>query len=93
MNLPDVRSRTGALAGGALVALGALTACGGSVDDDGPEKRDFALTGGELTIKRNSGDLEVRPADVDQVEVTRWFSGWSPSEASPRRPGNSTAPN
>ncbi|MCC2267375.1 DUF4097 domain-containing protein [Streptomyces sp. CT1-17] len=84
MNLPDARFRAGALAGGALVALGALTACGGSVDDDGPEKRDFALTGGELTIKRNSGDLEVRPADVDQVEVTRWFSGWSAVGGKPK---------
>lgn len=62
------------LAGTALVAL-TLTACA-SADDAEPETTSFGLTSEHLTItKESGGDIELRPADVDDVEVTRWFAG------------------
>lgn len=71
-------TRTLFAAGGALLALVALTGCsGGSSDDAEPEDRSFPLAGDQLTIAKDSGDLDVRPADVEEVEVTRWFSGGS----------------
>ncbi|MFE3737101.1 DUF4097 family beta strand repeat-containing protein [Streptomyces sp. NPDC059096] len=71
-------SRTSILAGGALLALVAVTGCSESAGDENtPEKRSFGPVGDQLTIARSNGDLTVKPADVDEVEVTRWFSGWS----------------
>lgn len=81
----NFRFRTCVLVGGALVASVAVVGCGGSADDDdGPQQRAFALAGDQLTISRSSGDLEVRPADVDKVEVKRWFSGWSAAGGKPK---------
>ncbi|MFE3828476.1 DUF4097 family beta strand repeat-containing protein [Streptomyces sp. NPDC059092] len=75
---PNRIFRTSILAGGALLALVAVTGCGESTGDDNtPEKRSFGPVGDQLTISRSNGDLTVKPADVDEVEVTRWFSGWS----------------
>ncbi|TSI11274.1 DUF4097 family beta strand repeat-containing protein [Brevibacterium aurantiacum] len=65
------------------VTLAALTlpACG-SVDNADPETASFAVAGDHLTIiKESSGNIELYPDDVDEVEVTRWFSG-HPGEAS-----------
>lgn len=62
-------------AGVALLALAGLAGCGSVPNDGEPEERGFALAGAHLTIDKDTGDLEVRPADVDEVEVTRWFSG------------------
>ncbi|GHJ25617.1 lipoprotein [Streptomyces hygroscopicus subsp. sporocinereus] len=85
MTTDNPRLRTCVLAGGVLAALVAVTGCGGSADDkDGPAKRDFSLAGDQLTISRNKGDLKVRSADVDKVEVTRWFSGWSAVGGKPK---------
>jgi hypothetical protein len=57
-----------------LVASGA--ACGASAGDDKePEHRSFALHGRTLTVDSDDSALELVPADVDKVEVTRWFSG------------------
>ncbi|MEV6166241.1 DUF4097 family beta strand repeat-containing protein [Streptomyces sp. NPDC052052] len=71
------------LAGAVLVVLaavgaGAVVGFWGSVDDkSAPVQRTFEVGGDRLTISRSNGDLDVRPADVDEVEVKRWFSGWS----------------
>lgn len=72
MSYPAVRHALAAVV--VVTSLGALTACG-SVDDAEPERTSFALTGSSLTIRKDSGDLKVRPADVEEVEVTRWFTG------------------
>ncbi len=45
--------------------------------DAGPEKRGFGPAGDRLTISSGSGELTVRPSDVDEIEVKRWFTGWS----------------
>jgi hypothetical protein len=64
-------------AAAALLALAALTGCGASADDARPERRSFGPVGDHLTIEKDSGDLDVRPADVRDVQVTRRFDRWS----------------
>lgn len=75
------RTRILLVGAGALLvlalSLAVLVVSGGSVDDEGPEKRSFHPTGDRLTISKNDGDIDVRPADVDEIEVTRRFSGWA----------------
>ncbi|WP_165966881.1 DUF4097 family beta strand repeat-containing protein [Actinomadura sp. 7K507] len=69
--------RSLALAAGALLALAPLTGCGASADDARPEKRSFGPVGDRLTIVKDEGDLDVRPGDVDRVQVTRRFDRWA----------------
>ncbi|WP_246113401.1 DUF4097 family beta strand repeat-containing protein [Streptomyces montanus] len=61
----------------AVAAVTLLAAgCGASAgDDDEPEQRSFALSGRTLTVDSDDSALELVPADVDKVEVTRWFEG------------------
>ncbi|GAA4091727.1 DUF4097 family beta strand repeat-containing protein [Actinomadura miaoliensis] len=66
-----------ALTVGALLALAPLTGCGASADDVEPERRAFGPVGGRLTITKDRGDLDLRPADVDEIQVTRWFDRWA----------------
>ncbi|MFI6517775.1 DUF4097 family beta strand repeat-containing protein [Spirillospora sp. NPDC050679] len=61
----------------ALIALASLTGCGASADDAPPDKRDFGPAGSRLTIAKDQGDLDIRPADVRSVQVTRRFDRWS----------------
>ncbi|PSK89619.1 putative adhesin [Murinocardiopsis flavida] len=63
--------------GGTLLALATLAACGGPAEDAAPEERGFGPVGPRLTIAVGSGELDVRPADVDEVTVRRWFTAWS----------------
>lgn len=59
------------------IAIAALTlpACG-SIDNAGSKTASFAVADDHLTISEKSGgDIELHPGDVDEVEVTRWFSG------------------
>lgn len=65
------------VAGAGAVAVGVLaTGCGaGAGDDKDPEKRSFALSGRTLTVDSDDSALELVPADVDKVQVTRWFEG------------------
>ncbi|WP_455356285.1 DUF4097 family beta strand repeat-containing protein [Streptomyces sp. SYSU K217416] len=75
-----LRTRTLLAAGGALVAALVVTGCGsGSAvsDDKEPETRAFALSGTTLTVDSDGSDIEIAPADVKELEVTRWFSGWT----------------
>lgn len=73
------RSRPRALVasgGAALVAL-ALTGCGSADVEDAPaEHRSFALSGKTLTIESGGTTVELVPADVRKVEVTRRVDGW-----------------
>ncbi|UVI36108.1 DUF4097 family beta strand repeat-containing protein [Brevibacterium spongiae] len=60
---------------GFLVALG-LSACGPSLDQVDPEGHSFPISGDDLgIIMESGGDIELRPGDVEAVEVTRWFTG------------------
>ncbi|WP_176611625.1 DUF4097 family beta strand repeat-containing protein [Actinomadura sp. WMMB 499] len=63
------------LTSAALLLLASLTGCGASADDASPERRDFPA-GSRLTITKDEGDLDIRPADVENVQVTRWFDRW-----------------
>jgi Putative adhesin len=71
-------------AGGALVVLAATAGCAKAGHDTTPDHRGFALTGKTLVVSAHDTDVEIRPADVREVEVTRWFSGWSVLGASPK---------
>ena len=58
------------------VALMCLTGCvTKDVDDVPPESRRFEVAGDHVTITGDSGQVDLTPADVDDVEVTRWFTG------------------
>ncbi|MER5971380.1 DUF4097 family beta strand repeat-containing protein [Streptomyces sp. NPDC002055] len=67
-----------ALSGALLLAV-AATGCGSAdaADDKTPERRDFALRGHALTVVAENTDVELVPADVEKIEVTRWFNGWT----------------
>ncbi|WP_286257055.1 DUF4097 family beta strand repeat-containing protein [Streptomyces graminofaciens] len=65
-----------ALAGLAVAVLASVAACGADAKEDkDPEHRSFALQGRTLTVDSDDSALELVPADVDEVEVTRWFEG------------------
>ncbi|UJP10708.1 DUF4097 domain-containing protein [Microbacterium sp. KUDC0406] len=58
-----------------LLTAVTLTACSSATDVD-PERASFAIDGEEVTISmESSGDISLRPGDVDEIEVTRWFTG------------------
>lgn len=62
---------------GAVLALAALSGCGASAADADPERRSFGPVPERLTIAVDGGALDVRPARVDEVEVTRRFARWA----------------
>jgi hypothetical protein len=71
-------SHTGtvAVAGLAVALMASVAACGADAGDDRePEHRAFALEGRTLTVDSDDSALELVAADVDEVEVTRWFEG------------------
>ncbi|MEU8676163.1 DUF4097 family beta strand repeat-containing protein [Streptomyces sp. NPDC048560] len=73
------RTLTSALGatGGVLVLVAALSGCGSTDVDDAPvERKSFALDGKALTIDSENSSVELVPADVRRVEVTRRFDGW-----------------
>ncbi|MFD3456727.1 DUF4097 family beta strand repeat-containing protein [Streptomyces sp. NPDC058691] len=76
--------RTLTAAAGAVALAMTASACADASDDTRPEKRDFALAGTRLTIDAADSSVVVRPADVKDVEVTRWFDGWSVLGDSPK---------
>ncbi|WP_329623705.1 DUF4097 domain-containing protein [Streptomyces sp. NBC_01255] len=64
-------------AGGVLVALFALSACGTADAGEAPvEKKTFAFDGGALVVDSDNSELVVTPADVDDVLVERQVDGW-----------------
>ncbi|TDC55288.1 hypothetical protein E1281_13205 [Actinomadura sp. KC345] len=65
------------LAAGTPLLLASLTGCGASADDAAAEQRDFGPAGTRLTITKDQGDLDIRPADVKNVQVTRRFDRWA----------------
>lgn len=77
-------TRTLAGAGAALLALASVSGCAHADRDHHPDKRDFALSGKQLTVVAQDATVELQPADVDKVEVTRWFHGWAVLGTTPR---------
>ncbi|WP_058044603.1 DUF4097 family beta strand repeat-containing protein [Streptomyces roseifaciens] len=79
---PRSRARSAArfslVTAGVLAAGAALAGCGSAdASEAKPESKTFALAGKELTVESDNSALEIVPADVKGVEVTRWFSGWT----------------
>ncbi|MFI6056710.1 DUF4097 family beta strand repeat-containing protein [Streptomyces sp. NPDC051286] len=71
------RRRALVASGGAVLVALALTGCGSANVDDAPaEHRSFALSGKTLTIESGGTTVELVPADVRKVEVTRRVDGW-----------------
>lgn len=74
-----MRIRTSALvaAGGTVLLVAALSGCGTTDVEDAPvEHKSFAYSGKALTIDAENSTVEVVPADVKDVEVTRRVDGW-----------------
>ncbi|GGX71765.1 DUF4097 family beta strand repeat-containing protein [Streptomyces hiroshimensis] len=79
---PRSRARSAArislVTAGVLAAGAALAGCGSAdASEAKPEHKAFALAGKELTVESDNSALEIAPADVKDVQVTRWFSGWT----------------
>ncbi|WP_405618471.1 DUF4097 domain-containing protein [Streptomyces sp. NBC_01511] len=71
------RARTLVAAGGAALAVVAVSGCGSADADEAPtEKRSFAFSGKTLTIASANSSIELVPADVKDIEVTRQVDGW-----------------
>ncbi|MGW1404995.1 DUF4097 family beta strand repeat-containing protein [Streptomyces sp. NPDC002403] len=72
-----VRTRTLIASGGAVLLALVLTGCGSTDVSGAPaEHKSFALSGKTLTIHSGQSSLELVPADVQKVEVTRRVDGW-----------------
>ncbi|MFH8474911.1 DUF4097 family beta strand repeat-containing protein [Streptomyces sp. NPDC018000] len=72
-----LRIRTLFASVGAVLLGLALTGCGSTDPGDAPaEHKSFALSGKTLTIYSGQTSLELVPADVRKVEVTRRVDGW-----------------
>ncbi|MEU6014460.1 DUF4097 family beta strand repeat-containing protein [Streptomyces sp. NPDC047515] len=72
-----LRTRTLIASGGAVLLGLVLTGCGSTDSADAPaEHKSFALSGKTLTIRSAHTSLELVPADVRKVEVTRRVDGW-----------------
>ncbi|MFB6980172.1 DUF4097 family beta strand repeat-containing protein [Streptomyces scopuliridis] len=71
------RSRTLLAAGGAVLIALAVSGCGGADVSDAPvESTSFPFTGKTLTVDTGNAAVELVPADVKDVEVTRQVDGW-----------------
>ncbi|GGV78032.1 lipoprotein [Streptomyces gelaticus] len=72
-----VRTRTLVASGGAVLLALVLSGCGSTDVSDAPaQHKSFALSGKTLTIRSGQSSLELVPADVQKVEVTRRVDGW-----------------
>jgi hypothetical protein len=71
-----LRTRTLLAAGGAVLVSVAVTGCGADAGDAKAEHKSFALSGKTLTIDSDNSQIELVPADVKDVEVTRRVDGW-----------------
>ncbi|MFI9647781.1 DUF4097 family beta strand repeat-containing protein [Streptomyces sp. NPDC052040] len=79
------RARAVALAALAVTVVATVGACGNDAGDDPhPDHRSFALRGHTLTVDTDYSTVEIVPADVQKVEVTRWFRGTVMAGGEPR---------
>lgn len=67
-----------ALAGAAvLVGVLGVHGCGSADANEAPvERKAFAFGGKALTVDADGSALEIVPADIDDVQVTRQVDGW-----------------
>ncbi|MEW1724258.1 DUF4097 family beta strand repeat-containing protein [Streptomyces sp. NPDC093109] len=63
-------------AGGALAAVLFVSGCGSDPSDAPVEKKSFAFEGKTLTIDTSNAEIDLVPADVTSVDVTRQIDGW-----------------
>ncbi|MFD7968898.1 DUF4097 family beta strand repeat-containing protein [Streptomyces clavifer] len=72
------RTRTHALVttGATALLLVALSGCGSGTDGAPAEQKSFPYSGKALTIDSGNSRVDVVPADVKQIEVTRRVDGW-----------------
>ncbi|AXG77628.1 DUF4097 family beta strand repeat-containing protein [Streptomyces paludis] len=63
-------------AGGALVAALVVSGCGSDPSGAPEEKKSFAFEGKTLTIDAENAEIDLVPADVTSVDVTRQVDGW-----------------
>ncbi|MEU2250297.1 DUF4097 family beta strand repeat-containing protein [Streptomyces sp. NPDC019224] len=73
-----IRNRSALMAfGGTVLLVAALSGCGSTDVEDAPvEHKSFAYEGKALTIEAENSVVEVVPADVEEIEVTRRVDGW-----------------
>ncbi|MFJ3707277.1 MULTISPECIES: DUF4097 family beta strand repeat-containing protein [unclassified Streptomyces] len=71
-----LRTRTLFAAGGAVLVSVALTGCGADASSAPVEHKSFPLSGKTLTIESDNSTIELVPADVKKVEVSRRVDGW-----------------
>ncbi|MFE2633518.1 DUF4097 family beta strand repeat-containing protein [Streptomyces scopuliridis] len=71
------RSRTLLAAGAAVLISLAVSGCGSADASDAPvETKSFPFEGKTLTVDTGNAAVELVPADVKDVEVTRQVDGW-----------------
>ncbi|MFD3522869.1 DUF4097 family beta strand repeat-containing protein [Streptomyces sp. NPDC058653] len=74
---PARRGRTLLVAGGAVLAVVVVGGCGSADADEAEvEARSFAYSGKTLTIASDNSSIDLVPADVEDIEVTRQVDGW-----------------
>ncbi|MFB7374958.1 DUF4097 family beta strand repeat-containing protein [Streptomyces sp. NPDC056222] len=63
--------------GGALVVALGVSGCGSADVDAAPvERKNFAFSGDALTVDADNSALEIVPADIEDVRVSRQVDGW-----------------
>lgn len=71
------RSRMLLASSGALAVVLGVGGCGSADVDGAPvERKSFAFSGDTLTVSSGNSDLEIVPADIEDVRVTRQVDGW-----------------
>ncbi|WP_137989518.1 DUF4097 family beta strand repeat-containing protein [Streptomyces vilmorinianum] len=71
------RIRTLLAAGGAVVVVLGVGGCGSTDAAGAPvEEKSFAFSAGTLTVDSDNSELEIVPADIKDVRVSRQVEGW-----------------
>ncbi|MFD7321073.1 DUF4097 family beta strand repeat-containing protein [Streptomyces sp. NPDC059875] len=71
------RIRTLLAVGGAVVVALSVSGCGSADVEGAPvEEKSFAFSGESLTVDSDNSTLEIVPADIKDVRVSRQVDGW-----------------
>ncbi|MEU1214281.1 DUF4097 family beta strand repeat-containing protein [Streptomyces sp. NPDC005790] len=77
MTIRTRRTRALVAAAGTVLLVAGLSGCGSADAEDAPaEHKSFAFSGKALSIDAENSTLDLVPADVEQIEVTRRVDGW-----------------
>ncbi|MEU0145782.1 DUF4097 family beta strand repeat-containing protein [Streptomyces sp. NPDC006288] len=77
MTIRTRRTKALVAAAGTVLLVAALSGCGSANAEGAPtEHKSFAFGGKSLTIDAENSALELVPADVERIEVTRRVDGW-----------------